>query len=321
MVHLKKRDGHLLRVGAPDIGHLVRACLSNCQFVIIQDNCQIFWYVVTDSNDFDVEITGPGISDNYNYHNIRSGVFDNPTEGLWLGVVTLNDLDGSCLSSTEFVEVTPCLPCCRKTDGLFFSVHSSHNTFEESRQLLIGGVVYERLYTIWDLSEFHLDKYLIGSMSAGSKTSENCYDRYGITEEVLIGEATRTWYTAIPHVNGDPVCVGIPTDNFYYQKIYYDIIARFNVTTNPKYLVLLKVTAEDFSFTGTPEPGGTIPPAPTVGAETNIFNPTVLGSAYTLEWAECNFVQSVKTVDDITYTNCSNNGDITLEIYPDVVVP
>ena len=322
MAHLKKRSGHLLRVGATGSGHLVRACTNGCEFVIYQDNCQLYWYVVTTSTDFTVVITGPGGSDNYSYNNIFSGVFDNPTEGLWIGVVTLNDLTGGCLSSVEYDAPTdPCLPCCRKTDGINFSVHATHDTFEESRQLLVGGSVYERLYHVWDLSEFHLDKYLAGSMSSGSKTSDNCYDRWGITENVTVGEATFTRYTAIPHTNGDPVCVGVPSNNYYYQKIYYDIIVRFNVTTNPKYLVLLKVTAEDYSFVGTPEPGGTNPAAPTIGAETILFNPTALGSAYTISWAECHFVQATTSVASPGYTACVNTGDITLEIWPDVSVP
>lgn len=296
-------------------------CCDGCGFFIYQDNCQIFWYVVTDSIDFDVEITGPGSSDNYDYHNITSGLFDNPTDGLWLGVVTLNDVTGGCLSSVEYAEPEEeCLPCCRNTVGINFSVHAVDDTFEESRQQLVGGVVYERLYHIWDLSEFHLDKYLAGSMSSGSKTSDNCYDQWGTTEEITIGEATFTRYTAIPHTNGDPVCVGIPADNYYYQRIYYDIIVRFNITTNPKYLVLLKVTAEDYSIVGTPEPGGTNPPAPTIGAETDIFNPSILGSDYTLSWAACHFIQSTTTVGAADYTDCVNSGEIILDIWPDVSV-
>lgn len=323
MAHLKRGNGHLLRTGPAGIGHLVRACTNGCEFVIYQDNCQLFWYVTTTSTDFTVAITGPGVSDNYSYDSIRSGVFDEPTDGLWFGVVTLNDIGGGCLSSTEYTTpADPCLPCCRKTDGVYFSVHSAYDNFEESRERFVSGVAYERLYSIWDLSAFHYDGYRIGSMISGSKTAENCYTRYGATEEFTVGQATRTWYTGIPHTTGDPVCVGVPVTDYYYQKLYYDIIVRFAVTGPTEYLVLLKVTSEDFLISGTPN--GTIPPAPVIGTETVLINSAALGALFTLSWGACHFIQHVTGVDDFDYggyTDCVNTGDITMEIWADVSVP
>lgn len=323
MAHLKKRNGHLLRVGPPGSGHLVRACVGGCGFVIYQDNCQLFWYITTASTDFDVEITGPGGSDNYNYHNVTSGVFDNPTDGLWLGVVTLNDVSGGCLSSVEFTTPTdPCLPCCRKTDGINFTVHASHDTFEESRQRLVSGFTYERLYSKWDLSEFHYDGYRIGSMSSGSKTPDNCYTQWGITENVTVGQVTREWYTGIPHTNGDPVCVGLPSADYHYQKIYYDVIVRFAVTGPTAYLVLLKVTSVDVNSNGSPV--SSAPSVPATGSEIFLINSGALGFFFSLAYGACHFIQHVSGVDDFDfggYTDCVNTGDIILEIWPDVSVP
>jgi hypothetical protein len=161
-------------------------------------------------------------------------------------------------------------------------------------------------------------------MISGSKTSENCYTRWGATEDITVGQVTREWYTAIPHTNGDPVCVGAPSTDHYYQKIYYDLIIRFAVTGPTEYVVLLKVTGEDFSTVGTPEPTGTIPAAPVIGSEVFLINSGSLGFFFSLAYGACHFIQHVAGVDDFDYggyTDCLNTGDITLEIWPDVAVP
>lgn len=249
MAHLKKRNGHLLRVGPPGAGHLVRACFAGCVINFFQDNCQLFWEIETSSTNFTVDIFRPGGSSYSSTNNTKSGVISAPTAGFWSITVTLHDIDGGCVSSVEYeVPPEPCLPCCRKTIGLH-GVYTGivaneqranyHFPTSTWRELWIGNHTAANVAWYRDMT--------------GPKTPETCYGAVTPVGDTLIGTGTERSYHGASIAGPSSTCPSeadfITSGNYHVIDAAFDVYLRFNATT---VRVIGVLTATSLSTVGSP---------------------------------------------------------------------
>lgn len=226
---------------------------GECPVRWFQDDCRLFWYVPSPPvGGWTVTITHPDTSQDV-YTNVQSAMIETPATGTYSALLTIDGTDyGPC--EIEFAGgCSPVKPCCFRTAGIYTRVTPEYSGLVKGSATRPGNL-YD--YAELDTSLLTYESLRVGSMSSGTKTDSNCYDVWGVFEEIFLGTGYLTRYLGHPHGGSPPSCVA-PGSNYYYQRIYYDFYVRFSGSS---WRLYGEVTGEDYSVNGSP--GGSAPAAP-----------------------------------------------------------
>lgn len=276
MVHLRKRNGHLLRTGATGVGHLVRSC-GTCSWSFF--DCRLFWWHPTPpAIPFTAKIITP--STTVELLNVQGGVIpDGLMEDGEFCIEFIKDavvVDRCCVTITN---CTPVNPCCVKTVGIYGIVSGIPATEVGRGTIAVGspGFTYGG-NQLWIFDHYAANvswnRGLEFAPGNGPKTDSNCYDRI-IAGEVLLGTGSETHCKMARNFGQTvPSCWDeseIPNfQDGYKEEISFDIYLNWNHTGgNFRVKTIGECTA--YTLTTYGSPGHSAPPAITVGTRVDII--------------------------------------------------
>jgi hypothetical protein len=293
-------------------------CCDDCPIIFSISDCRLFWYInpaYLPEEPYQVVITTPSGDDTY--ENISGGMYEEPEEGTYCGVV-IKDAVESQSCCIVYVECTPVKPCCYRTSAINIRITREQTSVKYKGGEVVSGTFYgaysEAAIPAWDIISKR-----IGAMSAGVKTDENCYDLWGVDdftdfEDVPVGSGYVTFYTGMPgYANAAAVPCSIPTTDYYYQRLYFDYYIRFD---NNNVVLKGTLTDEDYSMVGSP--GGAGPAAPTIPADYT-FDTLPFGLCVVSAESRRVELSTLTTDAGVTMDICDGGDSIVYEYWPDVI--
>lgn len=275
-------------------------CGGECAVILGYSYCRLSWCVNASfdiTEPFTVEFNTPeGL---VVYDDIYCGIFLTPPTGTYTATLIKDAVEiGTCSITIE--ECTPPYPCCINFSGLNVSIEPEESFYEG---YFTSGTYRDYSYT--DLSWLDHTSFRVGSMLFPPKTETNCYEQWGVAEDITLSSGYITYYWGIPWTSGDPTC-GIPGTNYYYQRIHYTFKVRYFTDTTVR--VFGVVTGEDFSIVGTPL--GPAPPEPVVGSERTFWQD---------DFYTCEPLGSLSTSDFGLLSTCDGSRQILLQSWPSFI--
>ena len=309
-------------------------CGIECPVKFYISCCHLYWYLELEDipeTDYLVTIDTPDGPEYY--FNISSGIFENANNGTYTGSITVDSIESeSCEIEVPYCTDDPCL-CCIRVEGINTKITRTGPTFKMTGAWYFPTLGWAGQYSEGTLPDFSHERYSQGYRSSGAKTEFNCYNRWGFPGfsdflDVPLGSGHIDFWTGIrgyeylPIGDRPTVACSIPTEDFWYQRIYYDYFLRYTSGTDngPNVAFWATRTSEDFSSDGSPigDPP-TLPTFPSSVNLTGILNLYQLCPDYDVFIHTLFGMELIGTGIFESIIVCDGTLDFTIESWPDVI--